>query len=337
MRTPDDACCELVGWTIGRKNHADGIITAMASSANPISVLCIIGSCISLQLGSALAVKLFDDGGTWGTSAVRLLVAAVVLLAITRPRVHEWNRQQWAGVLGLGLSLGLMNGFFYAGIDLVPLGPAVTIEFLGPLLLAAFLSRSLRDGICVILAMTGMALLGLDAFNGNPLNPLGVAFLLGAALFWAIYILANKNAGALVPGQGGLAVAFVVGGVAMLPMGAGGAWNLVSSTDTVWFAIGTGILGSLVPYSLELIALRGLAPNVFSILISLEPVFAAFFGWLLLAQNISTLKLVAIGVVIAASVVQTVGTGGSGANGAPRSKLKKLQDVGRKVVPRRRQ
>ncbi|MGC3880919.1 EamA family transporter [Corynebacterium propinquum] len=164
-----------------------------------------------------------------------------------------------------------------------------------------------------------------------------MAFLLGAALFWAIYILANKNAGALVPGQGGLAVAFVVGGVAMLPMGAGGAWNLVSSTDTGWFAIGTGILGSLVPYSLELIALRGLAPNVFSILISLEPVFAAFFGWLLLAQNISTLKLVAIGVVIAASVVQTVGTGGSGANGAPRSKLKKLQDVGRKVVPRRRQ
>ncbi|ERJ47262.1 hypothetical protein N579_00760 [Corynebacterium pseudodiphtheriticum 090104] len=233
----------------------------MASSANPISVLCIIGSCISLQLGSALAVKLFDDGGTWGTSAVRLLVAAVVLLAITRPRVHEWNRQQWAGVLGLGLSLGLMNGFFYAGIDLVPLGPAVTIEFLGPLLLAAFLSRSLRDGICVVLAMTGMALLGLDAFNGNPLNPLGVTFLLGAALFWAIYILANKNAGALVPGQGGLAVAFVVGGVAMLPMGAGGAWNLVTSTDTLWFAIGTGILGSLVPYSLELIALRGLAPQ----------------------------------------------------------------------------
>ena len=281
----------------------------MASSANPISVLCIIGSCISLQLGSALAVQLFDDGGTWGTSAVRLLVAAVVLLAITRPRVHEWNRQQWAGVLGLGLSLGLMNGFFYAGIDLVPLGPAVTIEFLGPLLLAAFLSRSVRDGICVVLAMTGMALLGLDAFNGNPLNPLGVAFLLGAALFWAIYILANKNAGALVPGQGGLAVAFVV-----------------SSTNTLWFAIGTGILGSLVPYSLELIALRGLAPNVFSILISLEPVFAAFFGWLLLAQNISTLKLVAIGVVIAASVVQTVGPKRSGEDGEPRAKLKKLQE-----------
>lgn len=203
MRTPDDARCELVRWTIGLKNHADGIITAMASSANPISVLCIIGSCISLQLGSALAVKLFDDGGTWGTSAVRLLVAAVVLLAITRPRVREWNRQQWAGVLGLGLSLGLMNGFFYAGIDLVPLGPAVTIEFLGPLLLAAFLSRSVRDGICVVLAMTGMALLGLDAFNGNPLNPLGVAFLLGAALFWAIYILANKNAGGWYPARAG--------------------------------------------------------------------------------------------------------------------------------------
>lgn len=280
----------------------------MTSSANPISVLCIIGSCISLQVGAALAIHLFDDGGTWGTTAVRLLVAGTILLLFSRPRIREWDRRQWLAVAGLGISLGLMNGFFYAGIDLVPLGPAVTIEFLGPLLLAAFLSRSLRDGICVALAMTGMALLGLDAFNGNPLNPLGVGFLLAAALCWAMYILANKHAGALVPGQGGLAVAFLIGGIAMLPAGARGAWNLVSSTETLWFAVGTGILGSLVPYSLELIALRGLAPNAFSILIALEPVFAAFFGWLLLAQNISTLKLLAITVVIAASVLQTIST-----------------------------
>ena len=90
--------------------------------------------------------------------------------------------------------------------------------------------------------------------------------------------------------------------------GARGAWNLVSSSETLWFAVGTGILGSLMPYSLELIALRGLAPNAFSILIALEPVFAAFFGWLLLAQHISTLKLLAITVVIAASVLQTIST-----------------------------
>ncbi|MGC3880920.1 EamA family transporter [Corynebacterium propinquum] len=149
----------------------------MASSANPISVLCIIGSCISLQLGSALAVKLFDDGGTWGTSAVRLLVAAVVLLAITRPRVHEWNRQQWAGVLGLGLSLGLMNGFFYAGIDLVPLGPAVTIEFLGPLLLAAFLSRSLRHPRYDRHGTTGPG-----CFQRQPAQPTGRGILAGGSL-----------------------------------------------------------------------------------------------------------------------------------------------------------
>ena len=106
---------------------------------NPFAILCVIGSCISLQLGAALAVQLFDDGGTWGTAALRLLMAAAFLLLISRPKVRTWGREQWLAAAALGLSLGMMNGFFYAAIARIPIGPAVTIEFIGPLLLAAFL------------------------------------------------------------------------------------------------------------------------------------------------------------------------------------------------------
>ena len=105
---------------------------------NPYAVLCIIGSCISLQVGAALAIQLFPHAGAWGTASIRLLMAGAILMVITRPKFHTWTRKQWVGVALFGASLGLMNGFFYNGIAHIPLGTAVTIEFLGPLALAAF-------------------------------------------------------------------------------------------------------------------------------------------------------------------------------------------------------
>lgn len=280
--------------------------SAPQSGTQPLAVLCVIGSCISLQLGSALAVQLFPHAGSWATSALRLLVAAVVLLAATRPKVWTWTPRQWRAVLYFGVSLGLMNGFFYAGIERVALGTAVTIEFLGPLLLAAVLSRSLRDGLCVALALAGMALLGWDSYAGESLDTQGVIFVLIAGFFWACYILASKHAGAAISGQGGLAVAFLVGGLLLLPLGGTGSLTLLGEPHLLLLTIGTGLLGSLVPYSLELIALRRVRPTTFSILIALEPVFAAFFGWLLLSQAATPLKLVAIAFVVAASIGQTV-------------------------------
>lgn len=273
---------------------------------NPLAILCVIGSCISLQLGASLAIQLFPHAGTWGTASMRLLMASVILLLISRPKVHTWGRDKWVLAAIFGVSLGLMNGFFYAGIDLVPLGPAVTIEFLGPLLLAAVLSRSLRDATCVTLALIGMALLGVDSLTGEPLSPRGVVFLILAGACWAAYILASKKAGALFSGQDGLAVALCIGGITLLPLCGSGAAKLVSDPQLFALACGTGVLASLIPYSLEFIALKRLAPNVFSILIALEPVFAAFFGWLLLAQGVTALKLTAIALVVAASVVQTM-------------------------------
>lgn len=275
-------------------------------NADRTAVLCILGSCLFLQLGAALATQLFPHAGTWATSSFRLLIASVILLAISRPAFWRWTPEQWGAAIVLGVSLGCMNGFYYAGIATVPLASAVTIQFLGPLLLAAVLSRSVRDGISVGLALTGMALLGVDSLSGEPLNRLGVFYILIAGAAWAVYILANKRTGRLIAGQGGLAVALAVGGLVTLPFGFEGALVIVSDTNLLLLAIGTAILASLLPTSLELIAMRRLRPQVFSILISFEPAFAALVGWLVLSQGPSPLKLAAIALVIGASVNQTL-------------------------------
>ncbi|MDK8626291.1 EamA family transporter [Corynebacterium appendicis] len=274
--------------------------------ASPLGVACIIGSCISLQLGAALAVQIFPHAGSWATASFRLLIAAVILLVASRPRFWGWDKDQWRAIISLGLSLGLMNGCFYTGIERVPLGTAVTIEFLGPLTLAAVLSRSVRDAVCVVLALAGMALLGVNSYSGYPLDPVGVAFVLSAGFFWALYILASKRAGSSVPGQGGLAVALGIGGLVLMPLSVQGSAAIFSDSRLLALALGTGVLASLIPYSLELIALRRLTPAVFAIIISLEPAFAAFFGWLLLDEHITAMKFTAILLVIAAAVIQTL-------------------------------
>ncbi|MDK8797081.1 EamA family transporter [Corynebacterium sp. MSK044] len=276
------------------------------SPTSPLGVACIIGSCISLQLGAALAVELFPHAGSWATASLRLLLAAVILLAASRPHFWAWTSDQWRAVITFGLTMGFMNGCFYTAIERIPLGTAVTIEFLGPLTLAALLSRSVRDAICVALALTGMLLLGINSYNGYPLDPVGVAFTLAAGVFWALYILASKRAGSSVPGQGGLAVALFIGGLALMPLGWQGSLTIMSDSRLFGIALGTAVLASLVPYSLELIALRRLTPNTFAIFLALEPAIAAFFGWLLLSEHISGMKFTAILLVIAAAVIQAM-------------------------------
>src|SRR5699024_7126845 len=185
---------------------------------NPFAVLCIIGSCISLQLGAALAIELFPFAGAWGTAAIRLLMAGTLLMLLTRPKFHTWSRQQWFGVALFGAALGLMNGFFYNGIDHIPLGTAVTVALLGPWPPAAVLSRRLRDAACVPLALLGLVLLGVDSRTGGRLSLLGLIFVLIAGAFWARYSLSSEHVGTLVPRQGGLAVALIIGGVLIAPL-----------------------------------------------------------------------------------------------------------------------
>lgn len=271
------------------------------SIATPIAL--IIGSCVSLQFGAALAVQLFPELGSWGVTALRLSIAAVILLLAGRPRFLAWSRRQWFAVVGFGLSLGAMNGFFYAALEHLPLGPAVAIEFVGPLVLSAVLSRRLVDMAWVGLAVAGIALFGLDGVLGSePLSPIGVALVLVAAAFWVCYIRTSARVGGLIPGVGGLAVALSIASIALLPFGVPAAMELALRPELVWLAVGTAVFASVAPYTLELVALRRLPQRVFGVLISLEPVFAALFGWLLLQQAIGPLKIAAIALVAGASV-----------------------------------
>ena len=282
-------------------------MTSPARAHLGVPVALIIGSCVSLQFGAALAVQLFPHLGSWGVTALRLSFAALVLLVIARPRVHRWTKQQWIAVAWFGLSMAGMNGFFYAALSRIPLGPAVAIEFLGPLVLAAVLSRGAIDFAGVGIAVAGIALFGIDGLLGaEPLNLVGVGCVLIAASFWALYIRKSARVGELVPGVGGLAMALVFASIILLPFGIPAAIEVAGSPHLIWLALGTGLLASVVPYTLEFLALRRLPQRVFGILASLEPVFAALFGWILLSQGVSVLKLIGIALVVTASAVTTL-------------------------------
>ncbi|WNV88192.1 EamA family transporter [Umezawaea sp. Da 62-37] len=272
------------------------------------AVLMVLGSCLSLQFGTVLAAHLFPVTGALGATVLRLALAATALLAISRPRVRRWTRAQWLAVLPLGLGLAGMNGFFYAAIERIPLGTTVTIEFLGPLALAAVLSRRPRDLGWILLAATGVAALGWSGDGGSTagLDPLGVVFALCAAVFWAVYVLAGARTAAVVPGHGGLAVAMGVAAVAVLPGGAVGAGQVFAQPHLLLFALGTALLASVVPHSLQLSALRALPRPVFGVLLSLEPAVATLTGWLLLSQDAGPVTAAAVTVVVLASVGSTL-------------------------------
>lgn len=270
-------------------------------------VALVVGSCFSLQFGAAIATHLFPVLGAWGVTSLRMLMAAVILLVAVRPRMFGWTWRQWRSVILFGAALAGMNGFFYASIDRIPLGAAVAVEFLGPLLLAAVLSRRVADFAMVGVALAGMCLLGLESFLGAAeLDPLGVLFALIAGAFWAGYVLSSAHVGQAVPGTGGLAAAMGVATVLILPIGASSAVQAFADWRILLMAAVTGLLASVIPYTLELAALRRLPSNVFSILLSLEPAIAALAGWALLSQTTGPMRLVAIALVIVASVGITV-------------------------------
>jgi len=196
-----------------------------------------------------------------------------------------------------------MNAFFYVAISYIPLGTAVTIEFIGPLVLSAVLSRSIRDALWVGLAVGGVGLFGLERLLGlSSLRPIGVVCALGAGLFWALYILAADNSGKKVAGTGIIAVALLIGSLPSAPLGMAHFFTVVTNTHLLLLAIGTAILASLVPYTLEFLALRRLPPNTFGILLSMEPAVAATAGWLLLNQHMGVLGVIAVCLVVSACV-----------------------------------
>ena len=264
---------------------------------------------LSVQLGAAIAKGLFGEISPTAMVWLRLVTSALVLSAIARPRLTGRTRQDWAVVAGFGLSLATMNWGIYQSFSRIPLGIAVTIEFIGPLTLAVLGSRRAKDVLWVLLAAAGVVLLG---FQRTGLDPLGVAYALLAGAGWAAYILLSASTGRRWAGFDGLAVASIVAAAAMtLPA-------LLTAGTSLWdgriLLIGAlvGLLSSVIPYSCELVALRSLRPAVFGILMSLEPAAAALAAIAVLGEHLTPVQWLAIACVVAASIGATRSGSGAG-------------------------
>ncbi len=266
--------------------------------------LLVLGAIATVQTGSAVARGLFDDLGAAGVTLLRLLLAALLLLVVVRPRVRTWSRQAWVAAGLLGLAMAGMNLVFYLALRTVPLGVAVTVEFLGPLLLALVQTRRFLDLTWALLAASGVVLLGADSNGSAPLSGLALALLAG--LFWAGYILASARLGQAVAGLDGLAVALAVAAVLVLPVGVGGAAAVLDHPGLLVGAGAVALLSSVLPYGLELTALRRLPTRVFGVLMSLEPAAAAVAGLVVLGQALSGREVVALLLVSTASLGVTV-------------------------------
>jgi inner membrane transporter RhtA len=273
-------------------------------------VALVVAAVTSLQFGAGYAVTLFDDLGPAGAAFLRLAVAAVVLLAIWRPRVAGHPFADLRVAVTFGVVLGTMNLAIYSAMDRIPLGIAVTIEFAGPMAVAVLGSRRPLDLLWVALAAAGIVLLADP--GGGSLDSAGVAFALLAATMWAFYILLAERTGRLFPGGSGLALAMVAGAVVIAPFGIAQAGSDLLRPELIAAGAAVALASSVIPYSLELEALRRLPARVFGVLMSLEPAVAALAGLIILGQDLGAREWAAIALVVIASAGAT-STGGAAA------------------------
>ena len=258
---------------------------------------------VSVQVGSALAKQLFGAAGSFGTVALRLFFAATVLLLWWRPSLRM-NRRAWLVVIGYGVILGSMNLCFYLALERIPLGIAVTVEFLGPLTVALVASRRWLDVFWALLAGCGVVLL---MEGRGDLNLTGFLFALAAGTFWGLYILVGAALGRHTTGGNGLALGIAAAALVAVPFG---AWEAGAALLQPWVlaaGFGVALLSSVIPYSLELEALRKMPPRVFGILMSLEPAMAALVGLVVLHESLHWSQWIAVMCVVAASAGATRG------------------------------
>ncbi|MFN8215266.1 MAG: EamA family transporter [Solirubrobacterales bacterium] len=260
----------------------------------------VLGSVFSVQCGAALATTLFDQVGPAGAVFLRSLFGSLILLAVAGRTLHRLRGRQLLDVALFGFALAGMNLAFYESIDRLPLGIAVTIEFVGPLGLAVVGSRRGRDVAFAALAAAGILLLS-GGLGGDGIDALGALLALVAGAFWAFYIVQSARVGRALSGLGGLAVAMSISAVLVAPLGIAQGGGEFAGAGVIAAGLAVGLLSSAIPYGLELEALRRLPHAVFGVLMSLEPAVAALVGLIFLSQDLSALEVLGIALVVLAS------------------------------------
>ncbi|MGW8438452.1 EamA family transporter [Nocardiopsis sp. NPDC055879] len=273
---------------------------AVLDSMPPVWLILI--GIVSVQTGAGLAKNLFEALPPAAVVWLRLLTSAVVLVVLARPVLRARSRTDWMVVIGYGVALAGMNFLIYQAFARIPLGIAVTIEYLGPLSIAILGSRRRVDLLWAGLAGLGVAALGVEF---GSLDPLGVLFAVLAAVAWAGYILLGAATGQRFSGASGLAIGSVVGVIVLAPAGIAEGGAALLDWRLLLFGLAVGVLSSVVPYTLELNALRRIPPRVFGVLMSLQPAAAALVGLVLLGELLSVWQWLAVVCVIVASAGST--------------------------------
>lgn len=275
-------------------------------SASPfqrfIPFLAVLGSVTALGVGTSWAKQaLFPVVGAQGTTAVRVGFSALLMLMLWRPWRWRLSRADAQAVVLYGAALGAMNLMFYLSLQTLPFGLAVAIEFAGPLAVAIWSSRRAVDFIWVALAIAGLALLLPLGLSGSTLDPLGVLYSVGAAVFWALYIVFGKRAGHLHAGQS-VSLGLLVAALVVVPVGVAHAGAALLSPSVLLVGVAVAAISSALPISLEMMALKRLPKEAFGIMISMEPAVAALLALALLGERLDTVQWLAIGCIVAASM-----------------------------------
>ncbi|WP_308115000.1 EamA family transporter [Rhodococcus opacus] len=266
-------------------------------------VATMVGSSVSNQAGAAIGALAFPVIGPVGVVAVRQLVTALVLGAAVRPRFRSMTGAQFRPVLGLAVVFSVMNLSLYSAVERIGLGLAVTLEFLGPLAVAVLTSGRVIDVACAIMAGVGVLVL---TDPGPTTDYLGIGLALTAAAAWAGYILLNRTLGQRLPGVRGTTAASTLSAIAWIPLTVVWFVHHPPTVESLLFAVACGILASAIPFAADLITLRRLPAGLFGTLTSLNPVWAALSGWLILHQTLSAHQLTGIGLIAASNIAVTI-------------------------------
>ncbi|GFZ86951.1 threonine/homoserine exporter RhtA [Dyella caseinilytica] len=265
-----------------------------------LAVCALLVSMASYQCGAAIAKQLFPLVGAQGATAFRLGLGALIMLLVRRPWRTARSSGDWRALWGYGLSIGAMNLVFYMSLRTIPLGIAVALEFTGPLAIALFSSRRALDFAWIALAVIGLLLLLPLRGEAHALDPTGVMYALAAGVGWALYILFGQKAGTAY-GSDAVTLGIAIGALVAVPAGVAHAGTALFSPALLPLGLGVAFLSSVLPYSLEMVALTRLPARSFSVLLSLEPAIAALAGATFLGERLSALQWLAVAAIIAAS------------------------------------
>lgn len=261
---------------------------------------------MSVQSGAAIAKGLFPAIGAAGTASLRIGISAIILLAVYRPNLFKITTSQWKFVIPYGLSLGAMNLIFYLAIERIPLGLAVTLEFIGPLLVAVWGSKRLIDFLWILLAAAGIILIA--PWSNSGIDVLGMVLALLAGGFWAAYIILGGKISKIMKGGDAVATGMIFATILIVPIGIIG--NGLNSLTPTYFYLGIALalLSSAIPFTLEMKALGQLPARTFSILMSLEPAAASICALIFLQEYLTITELLAVVFVVTASAGSTMTT-----------------------------